>query len=147
MILSLPASIPDLVTLGPPIISRPLAVNVVRGMPAGPFTNTPKALTLVLTSESPVLIPKRSTVVTRPSPKGALEPILTLPVLPRSRLLFSATSILPFFTRVSMLLLEPTTSTCSPNGFITVLPSAAFKPKPLLTLVFKSPTAELVACN
>jgi len=118
---------PDLVTLGPPIMVKPFPVRAVLGIPNGPFTNTPAPLTAVLANALPVLTPKPSTVVLKyelpvvrperssvvvlPSPKGELEPISTLPLLPRSRLLLSLTSILPFFTLVSILSLEPTTST------------------------------------
>jgi len=104
---------------------------------------TPKPSTVVLRSALPVVRPERSSVVVLPRPKGEAEPILTLPLLPRSRLLLSCTSTLPLFTRVSMLLLEPTTSTACPSGFCTVLPSAAFRPKPKLVTpviaVFTSP--------
>ena len=132
--LLLPALIPVVVTLGPPTMLRPLLDRTV--VENGFDTVTSKLLTLVLTRALPVLTPKpstvvlnkelpvvrpeRSSVVVLPSPKGKLEPILTLPLLPKSRSLLSLTSILPFLTLVSMLSLEPTTSTCSPSCFITV---------------------------
>ena len=120
---------------------RPLLVNValvgLNMLP--PVTVTPAPLTVVTpVSTPPVRIPRPLTVV----PFNKL-PVLTLPVVPKFKLSLSSTSILPFFTRVSMLLLEPTTSTACPNGFCTVLPSAAFSAKPEVDTpvmaLFKSP--------
>ena len=141
----LPALTPLLVMLGPFKMVRPLLVNValvgLNMLP--PVTVTPAPLTVVTpVSTPPVTIPRPLTVV----PFNKL-PVLTLPVVPRFKLSLSSTSILPFFTRVSMLLLEPTTSTACPNGFCTVLPSAAFSAKPLLIVVVLFPTASLVAYN
>ena len=59
-----------------------------------------------------------------------VAPVVTLPVVPKSNAFDNATSTLPAFTLVVILLFEPTTSTASPNFLLTVVPSCAFKPKP-----------------
>ena len=77
-----------------------------------------------------------------------VEPVVTLPVVPKSNVLDSATSTLPAFTFVLMLLFEPTISTASPNFLFTVVPSCAFNPKPkLVNAVPASSTYFLLAAS
>ncbi|EPH31113.1 hypothetical protein L291_3716 [Acinetobacter guillouiae MSP4-18] len=59
-----------------------------------------------------------------------VAPVVTLPAVPKSNAFDNATSTLPAFTLVEILLFEPTISTASPNFLLTVVPSCAFKPKP-----------------
>jgi len=115
---------------------KPFPVRAVLGIPNGPFTNTPAPLTAVLANALPVLTPKPSTVVLKyelpvvrperssvvvlPSPKGELEPISTLPLLPRSRLLLSSneTSLLFAVLETVMLLFLLLKSTDSPGSTV-----------------------------